>query len=554
MAESDLEKNAEFSQVYGRNHDGEDPRVAAQRLLNIFRQLHIFSAHKRQEFNGYLLKQPMPVKKALAALPGGSLVLEYINELEEEAGVQTDTSLLKSSKENIQREIQSVESHDEIAQVKILAKALSEAQFSSAALAPDEVRNISKNLQEKFDTLKREIENKISSFQVVSSDGKSVTLQNDNSEAIAKAIREAAQNISKQQEQLAKIRQDFMLKFSGWADTNQEIIQAIASHKESEKNNYQDNASAKYSQPIVPFDFEAIITQIAEKQAEMFKEFSKQQADSLGAILSNVLKENNSASLKVIEQALQTFQTENARLLEIQTNLKNSMPSLKNEDENSELADDEINPSANANVVTHNLQDDEQKGPNASKKKNKKKNKQKESDNISFAAQTTKKDGTDFTENESFVPDETDTNVDDTNASQKTSSVEDGGDDEYVWEYVDDTQDTLSNDDGDYVWEYVDEDDASEGDGEYVWEYVDDDSSVEENAPQAPLTQLDTVSAEKSNVSHQKLLEPASLDDEKKMIKLSDDLSLNNVLPMLKLSGVDTGISDNAAPYPKPVI
>ena len=40
MAEGDLEKNAEYSEFLKKDGE-EDPRVIAQRLLNIFRQLHI---------------------------------------------------------------------------------------------------------------------------------------------------------------------------------------------------------------------------------------------------------------------------------------------------------------------------------------------------------------------------------------------------------------------------------------------------------------------------------------------------------------------------------
>ena len=41
-AESDLEKNAEFTQIFNKHGGEEDPVIAAQRFLNIFRQLHSF--------------------------------------------------------------------------------------------------------------------------------------------------------------------------------------------------------------------------------------------------------------------------------------------------------------------------------------------------------------------------------------------------------------------------------------------------------------------------------------------------------------------------------
>ena len=94
MAEGDLEKNAEYSEFLKKDGE-EDPRVIAQRLLNIFRQLHIFTQKKRDEFNQHIKEQPYAVKKALASLPGGGVLLEYLNELEIESGGEAlDASLL----------------------------------------------------------------------------------------------------------------------------------------------------------------------------------------------------------------------------------------------------------------------------------------------------------------------------------------------------------------------------------------------------------------------------------------------------------------------------
>ncbi len=88
MAESDLEKGAEFTQIFNKHGGEEDPVIAAQRFLNIFRQLHIFTAAKRKEFDELLLKQPASVKGMFASLPGGSVLQEYVNNLEQNAGME----------------------------------------------------------------------------------------------------------------------------------------------------------------------------------------------------------------------------------------------------------------------------------------------------------------------------------------------------------------------------------------------------------------------------------------------------------------------------------
>ena len=548
MAESDLEKNAEYSQAFGLNHDEEDPRLVAQRLLNIFRQLHIFTTHKRKEFNDDLLKQPLQVKKALAALPGGSLVLEYLNELEEKAGVKTDISLLKSSKENIQKEIQSVEEgHDEIAQVKILAKALSEAQGHPSNLAPDDVKKISQDLYDKFESLKRELESRIASVKVISADGKTATLSSDNAD-IVKAISDATHNIIQQQDKLSQIKQDFFSKFSDWASSNQNLLQTVASKTNVQKSSKN---TADAVAPFSAFDFENFITQITEKQTEMFKEFSKQQADNLSNVLSSVLKENNSASIKVIEKALQSFQEESSRLLKIQENFNNSIaPSnsdnRKNPDHSQMSVSDDLK-------IANNLHLDNADSKIRSKKKDKK-NKKKNipEPNISFSDVS----APDMTDDHALDAAKKETFPNEDSLSAPDNSNDDS---EYVWEYVDDNGETSADDDGDYIWEYVDDNNPEDAEnGEYVWEYVDengnpvtDESEIEQkNIPLGNHQPNPLVSKHSENTPLQTLsMSDTSL--EKKTIQLTDDDC--HIFSKLKLHGLEK-FSGVSSPYPKPVL
>lgn len=50
-----------------------DPVVIAQRLLNLYRQLHIFSPEKKQEYNKMLMEQTPEVKKCLGLYRAVSL-------------------------------------------------------------------------------------------------------------------------------------------------------------------------------------------------------------------------------------------------------------------------------------------------------------------------------------------------------------------------------------------------------------------------------------------------------------------------------------------------
>lgn len=67
-----------------------DPVVIAQRLLNLYRQLHIFSPEKKEAYNKMLMEQTPEVKKMLGALPGGVVVQQYLAEIEKEAGVTVE--------------------------------------------------------------------------------------------------------------------------------------------------------------------------------------------------------------------------------------------------------------------------------------------------------------------------------------------------------------------------------------------------------------------------------------------------------------------------------
>ena len=86
----ELNKSAEFT---GKHQDEENPLLVAQRYLNIFRQIHIFNKKRQDEFDNSLLKMSSDIRILLSTLPGGSLLLEHISELEEKKGIIPDALL-----------------------------------------------------------------------------------------------------------------------------------------------------------------------------------------------------------------------------------------------------------------------------------------------------------------------------------------------------------------------------------------------------------------------------------------------------------------------------
>lgn len=93
----ELNKSAEFA---GKHQDEENPILVAQRYLNIYRQIHIFNQKRRDEFDDSLLKMPSDIRVLLSTLPGGSLLLEHIADLEEKRGLIPSELLDSKSEKN----------------------------------------------------------------------------------------------------------------------------------------------------------------------------------------------------------------------------------------------------------------------------------------------------------------------------------------------------------------------------------------------------------------------------------------------------------------------
>lgn len=82
----ELKEASDIKKLIGKNKGEEDPILVAQRFLNIFRQLHIFDNQRREEFNKLILDLPPESRGMFGALPGGSILQEYVDELEINSG------------------------------------------------------------------------------------------------------------------------------------------------------------------------------------------------------------------------------------------------------------------------------------------------------------------------------------------------------------------------------------------------------------------------------------------------------------------------------------
>ncbi len=74
----------------------EAPILVAQRYLNIYRQIHIFSKEKRDTFDDELLALPPQITEFFKRMPGGRLLVEHMEEVKTQRGI----AFVKANKED----------------------------------------------------------------------------------------------------------------------------------------------------------------------------------------------------------------------------------------------------------------------------------------------------------------------------------------------------------------------------------------------------------------------------------------------------------------------
>ena len=363
-------KGADSRKLYKKNHgDGEDPIIIAQRFLNIFRQLHIFSTERKEAFNKMILEQPPEIRGMFGSLPGGSVLQEYVDELEQSAGVARDHS------GEFQTASTTPELNDEISRAKILATALAEAQIQAnaklqnsipqaqpqpAAAAPQPAaptyagpakivadasfaKEIAAAFSQalKFSEERSQTGNKQLAAAVIASQEKMAKIfaeKSSNSELTSALIATQEKMAQALAENAAAIKNMPVKSLGSGKETSfsspdgsREILDAIRESQDrmaqmimqhntmaasnssnTNANNIQINAT-----PMPPM--EDIVKGIVKAQSELFREMSETQTKELSAIISVALKESQQLSTQTIVEAMERMQKENQKFFEQQT-------------------------------------------------------------------------------------------------------------------------------------------------------------------------------------------------------------------------------------------
>ena len=282
MAE-DIITTAAFGQSNNSDKE-EEPIIIAQRFLNIFRQLHIFSKEKKEEFNTQLLNQPKSIRKCLRTLPGGSVLLDYMDELEHGSSKDdndvsdTDgTNIVANASQSI---VSAETTTNAVAGSPIIdsdnfAKVLANSLAQSNAQIIKELRN-----DPNFKAPKNKIE--AEQLKLVADDTFTKTI----SSALADAISASEQ---KRQEDNKLITQSFL-----------ELQENL--NKMIEQNNQIkiiSNSDAP-SEAVTAFQIKSVIDDLVKAQSKFLKETTQSQKEELSAVISLAIQD----SIKLSTQSL----------------------------------------------------------------------------------------------------------------------------------------------------------------------------------------------------------------------------------------------------------
>ncbi len=266
----------------------EEPIIVAQRFLNIFHQLHVFDEEKREVFNKMILEQPPQVRNIFRQLPGGSVLLEYIDEIEGKEGVSSEDI------EEVENEISPVSNVTQAPQSipsSVSANNKTEVFFDSDAFAKILANTLAQSNAQIIKELQKNTQllaNRSSSTDQPSQ----LTLVTDDSftQSIADALIKAISTSEQKRQEDTKIIANSFLELqenlSKMIEKNAQL-KIVADGKVSDKT-----ASA--------FQFKDIVDDLVKSQTKFLKETSQSQKEELASIVSSAIKE----SIKLSTQSL----------------------------------------------------------------------------------------------------------------------------------------------------------------------------------------------------------------------------------------------------------
>lgn len=354
---------------YNKIGTEDDPVIIAQRFLNIFRQLHIFTDERKQAFNQMILEQPAEIRGMFSSLPGGAVLQQYVDELEEKNGLvrstpdaapqadyeeETRAKILATAlaEANNQHHPSSADTQAETAQIaaqaaaEAAARAAAEAQAKIAVQAAQAAKEAAAAAQAQIQAQAQALAQAQAQLQAQqqaqqtgqASPAKTVfqpissTFTADASFAkeIASALKEAiaanddirkkdseavTQAIVSSQNKLAEIMaQNNKANIEAQNRLAQMLVQNNTAANASSSNNNANNIQINTAATFPPVD--EMLNGIVKIQSELFREMAKTQTSELSSIITLALKESQQLSTQSIITAIKEMQKENLKFLQ----------------------------------------------------------------------------------------------------------------------------------------------------------------------------------------------------------------------------------------------
>ena len=354
---------------YNKIGTEDDPVIIAQRFLNIFRQLHIFTDERKQAFNQMILEQPAEIRGMFSSLPGGAVLQQYVDELEEKNGLvrstpdaapqadyeeETRAKILATAlaEANNQHHTPSADTQAETAQIaaqaaaEAAARAAAEAQAKIAVQAAQAAKEAAAAAQAQIQAQAQalaqaqaqlqaqqqaqqtgQVSPAKTVFQPISS---TFTADASFAKEIASALKEAiaanddirkkdseavTQAIVSSQNKLAEIMaQNNKANIEAQNRLAQMLVQNNTAANASSSNNNANNIQINTAATFPPVD--EMLNGIVKIQSELFREMAKTQTSELSSIITLALKESQQLSTQSIITAIKEMQKENLKFLQ----------------------------------------------------------------------------------------------------------------------------------------------------------------------------------------------------------------------------------------------
>ncbi len=287
MAEG-INSSASFGQ--SKNDSEELPIIVAQRFLNIFRQLHIFSDERRESFNKMLLELPPEVKNIFQSLPGGTPLQEYLEDLEQKSkGLEPLAHNHKKGSSNILQ--------DALSEAQISANSGGEGIINSDNFA----RILASSLAQSNAEIIRELQNSRPATVPsggtggentnISFDGPMKLIADESfTNIISQALAEAMENSER------KRLEDNKIITRSFMELQENLTKLIEQNNQIKFISSGDNPG----EAVAALQMKGIVDDLVKAQSAFLKETTKSQKEELSSIIATAIKE----SQKVSTQAL----------------------------------------------------------------------------------------------------------------------------------------------------------------------------------------------------------------------------------------------------------